>query len=59
MPELTADLGLPPGFEHHLVERVERQVVLGRTSPYGLRFQLTAAGRQALVHDAAARSSSA
>ena len=52
--ELAADLGIPPEFgHHHLVERLQRQVVLGRVTNYGLRYQLTAAGREALAWEAA------
>ena len=52
--ELAVDLGIPAGFGHqHLVERLQRQVVLGRVACYSSHFQLTAAGREALAREPA------
>jgi hypothetical protein len=50
--EVAADLGVPPVAHHELVERLERQIVLGHIALSGRRFQLTTAGRKALAHDA-------
>jgi len=52
--ELAANLGIPRDFgHHHLVERLKRQVVLGRVSHSGGRFHLTEVGRKALAGNAA------
>lgn len=60
MPELAEDVGVPPEFgHHHLRERIERQVTLGRLSHQGGRVQLTETGRAALGQDAATDGSSA
>ena len=60
VPELAEDIGVPPEFGHqHLVERIERQVALGRLSHQGGRLRLTEAGRAALARDAATHGSSA
>lgn len=56
-PELAADLGIPAEFGHtDLVERLKRQVSLGRVAHYRGRFTLTMAGRSVLERDAYATS---
>ncbi len=53
-PELAADLGIPEDFgHHHLVERLKRQVALGRITHHGGHFHLTEAGRNALGEEPA------
>jgi hypothetical protein len=57
-PELAADLRIPEDYGHHrLVERLKRQIALGRVTHDAGRFRFTEAGRAAVADKAAAEPS--